>query len=65
MAEITTEISIGAWADRATLDYVPCNQYFSRIGFFDATGIAFPLGLILSPRLVVPTRQTFKTASST
>lgn len=41
MAVITTEIAIGAWEDRETLEYVPCNQHIEGYGFFDETGIAY------------------------
>lgn len=44
MAVITTEIAIGVWDDRETLEYVPCNQHIDGFGFFDETGLAYNPG---------------------
>jgi hypothetical protein len=44
MAVITTEIAVGAWENRKTLTYAPCNQHFEGIGFFDETGRAYNPG---------------------
>lgn len=38
MSVIRTEVAVGAWAERANLEYVPCNRKVAGYGYVDAAG---------------------------
>lgn len=45
MSIITTEVAVGAWENRTTLTYVPCNERLPGVGHVDAFGRKTPEAL--------------------